>query len=137
MKILLVFLTVVTLGLLNSVTNQNFSITAAMERIVSDLGEVEFRISLPNYDSPASLHIIEAQRTGRECMVSFKDIKAVAYNGAGCSEQKNLGKTIVGEKNILASVFLSAPKNKFFARLNYRNANFVVVDKNVSLKIKL
>jgi hypothetical protein len=106
MKILLLFLTIVTLGILNSVSIGNFTITTTVDNITSDLGKVGFSLSTINYSSCETLQGKEAQRINVESDIFLKNREVGDAIFSCCLSKKNTSNVNFYQNGVAPQYFL-------------------------------
>lgn len=110
MKILLLFLTIVTLGIINSLKNPNFTVIATVENIASDLGNIGFTFCAKNHCSRAPFQEKEAHLMNGESRIVFESTQEGEYAFIGYHDKNNTDNKDFGAAN--NNMFFGRPRCK-------------------------
>ena len=136
MKFIVAILTITILFITNKITAQNSTITAKVINATSDAGKVEFALYNKTNFRMKPLQGAESKIVNGKSVVVFEDIEAGEY-AIICYHDKNNNGKMDFEANGMPIEDYGASNNVMnFGPPKFEDAQFTIIDKNVSLEIK-
>ncbi len=136
MKFIVAILTITILFITNKITAQNNTITAKVINATSDEGKVEFALYNKTNFRMKPLQGAESKIVNGKSVVVFEDIEAGEY-AIICYHDKNNNGKMDFEANGMPIEDYGASNNVMnFGPPKFEDAQFTIIDKNVSLEIK-
>ena len=136
MKFIVAILTITILFITNKITAQNNTITAKVINATSDAGKVEFGLYNKTNFRMKPLQGAESKIVNGKSVVVFEDIEAGEY-AIICYHDKNNNGKMDFEANGMPIEDYGASNNVMnFGPPKFEDAQFTIIDKNVSLEIK-
>lgn len=136
MKFIVAILTITILFITNKITAQNNTITAKVINATSDAGKVEFGLYNKTNFRMKPLQGAESKIVNGKSVVVFEDIEAGEYAIICYHDKNNNGKMDFEAYGMPIEDYGASNNVMNFGPPKFEDAQFTIIDKNVSLEIK-
>ena len=136
MKFIVAILTITILFITNKITAQNNTITAKVINATSDEGKVEFALYNKTNFRMKPLQGAESKIVNGKSVVVFEDIEAGEYAIICYHDKNNNGKMDFEANGMPIEDYGASNIVMNFGPPKFEDAQFTIIDKNVSLEIK-
>jgi len=136
MKFIVAILTITILFITNKITAQNNTITAKVINATSDEGKVEFALYNKTNFRMKPLQGAESKIVNGKSVVVFEDIEAGEYAIICYHDKNNNGKMDFEAYGMPMEDYGASNNVMNFGPPKFEDAQFTIIDKNVSLEIK-